>query len=109
MWRTNTIWLDLAVFLFLLLVGHILLGHFEDYKPWWRRLLKVLLSVVLFLVLIATLGRLWAWLLFIAPVGIGLAVVHGWWLPKHGINGWTGQPREKYLALVRRRRRRPAA
>jgi len=26
-------------------------------------------------------------------------VIHLWWLPKHGINGWTGEPREKYYAL----------
>jgi quinol-cytochrome oxidoreductase complex cytochrome b subunit len=97
------------VFLFLLLCGHILLGHFEDYKPKWRRILKVALSVALFLAVTSTLGRRWAWLVFIVPVGIGLIVVHGWWLPKHGINGWTGEPREKYLELVTRRRNRPAA
>jgi len=109
MWRTNTIWLDLAVFLFLLLIGHLLLGHFEDYKPLWRRVLKVLLSVALFLALAATLGRRWAWLIVAVPVGIGLVVVHGWWLPKQGINGWTGEPRERYLALVSRRKKEPPA
>ena len=109
MWRTDTIWLDLAIFLFLLLSGHVLLGHFEDYKPKWRRILKVVVSVALFLAVTFTLGRPWAWLIFIVPVGIGLIVVHGWWLPKHGINGWTGEPREKYLELVNRRRNRPAA
>jgi len=25
--------------------------------------------------------------------------VHVWWLPRHGINGWTGEPKEKYYAL----------
>ena len=25
--------------------------------------------------------------------------IHGVWLPRHGVNGWTGEPREKYYAL----------
>jgi hypothetical protein len=25
---------------------------------------------------------------------------------KHGINGWTGEPRDQYLALIARRHRR---
>ena len=25
--------------------------------------------------------------------------VHAWWLPRHGINGWTAEPKEKYYAL----------
>ncbi len=38
----------------------------------------------------------------LAPIGLMLvvaAVVHLWWLPRHGINGLTGEPREKYFAL----------
>jgi len=23
-------------------------------------------------------------------------VVHGWWLPRQGINGWTAEPKERY-------------
>jgi len=45
-----------------------------------------------------TLGRAWAFGL----LGLMLAavlVIHLWWLHKHGINGWTGEPREKYYAL----------
>jgi hypothetical protein len=98
-------WPDMAVFLFLLLVGHILLGHFEDYKPKWRRVLKVVISLALFAAAQAALGRFWGWMIFVVPVVIGIPVVHGWWLPKHGINGWTGEPRDKYLELVRSRKR----
>jgi hypothetical protein len=29
-----------------------------------------------------------------------VAVVHGWWLPKHGVSGWTAEPRERYYALL---------
>ncbi len=99
-WRTDTMWLDVAVFLFLVLIGHILLGHFEHHKPKWRRVLKVCLGLALFVALNVFLGRLWAWVSFVVPVVVGIVIVHCWWLPKHGINGWTGEPREKYLELV---------
>ena len=105
MWETTTAWLDLAVFLFLLLLGHILLGHFEDFKPKWRRVLKVVVSVALFVGALTALGRFWAWVIFTVPVIVGVVVIHGWWLPKQGINGWTGEPREKYLELVGARKR----
>ena len=105
MWETTTAWLDVAAFLFLVLLGHILLGHFEDYKPKWRRVLKVVLSVALFVAALSALGRLWAWVVFILPLAVGVIVIHAWWLPKHGIDGWTGEPRGKYLELVGARKR----
>jgi predicted MFS family arabinose efflux permease len=46
-----------------------------------------------------------------AGVMVGLAIaalpviyIHGIWLPRHGVNGWTGEPREKYYALRGRNR-----
>jgi hypothetical protein len=26
-------------------------------------------------------------------------IIHGWWLPKKGINGLTAEPKEKYYEL----------
>lgn len=100
MWGTDTMWLDVAGFLLLLLVSHILLGHFEDFKPKWRRVLKVMIGLALFIAVISAFGRMWAWIIFMVPIAIGFVLVHCWWLPKHGINGWTGEPRQKYLELV---------
>ena len=97
-------WPDIAVFVFALLVGHILLGHFEDYRPKWRRVLKVVVSIALFVGAQVLLGRFWGWMVFAVPVLVGIVVVHMWWLPKQGVNGWTGEPRAKYLELVRSRR-----
>jgi xanthine/uracil permease len=99
-WRPDTLWLDVAFFVLLMLVGHILLGHFEDFKPRWRRVLKVVLGAALFVTLLSVLGRFWAWVAVLVPIVVGGAIVHGWWLPRHGINGWTGEPRQKYLELV---------
>jgi hypothetical protein len=37
-------------------------------------------------------------------IGFGIAAlpviyVHGIWLPRYGVNGWSGEPLEKYYAL----------
>jgi hypothetical protein len=99
MWRTDTVWFDLALFMTLVVIGSILLGHFEEYKSKWRRLLKVAVAAAIFISLAATLGRTWAYAFLTVPLAGALAV-HCWWLPRHGINGWTGEPRDKYLELV---------
>ena len=31
---------------------------------------------------------------------VGAGYLHLKWLPSHGINGWTGEPKEKYYALI---------
>jgi hypothetical protein len=35
-----------------------------------------------------------------------VVVIHAWWLPRHGIDGLTAEPYDKYLALVTRAPRR---
>ncbi len=103
MWGTETRWFDVAVVMSLFAVGSILFGRFEEHKPRWRRLLKVVIVLVLTLTLAATVGRVWAYGLLVLPI-LGAAWVHLRWLPRHGINGWTAEPRDKYLELVRSRR-----
>jgi hypothetical protein len=103
MWRTDTLWFDLAVVMAIFAIGNILFGRFEEHKPRWLRVLKVVIVSAVFLTLSATAGRAWAF----GVLGLGLlgaAWVHAYWLPKHGINGWTAEPRDKYLELVRGRR-----
>ena len=103
MWRTDTLWLDAAIVLGLFAVGGILFGRFEEHRPRWRRLLKVALVLAVTLTLSATVGRAWAYGVLALPL-LGAAWVHLVWLPRHGINGWTGEPREKYLELMRAQR-----
>ena len=31
---------------------------------------------------------------------LGVVVVHVWWLPKHGVNLWVGEPKERYYVLI---------
>jgi hypothetical protein len=63
----------------------------EEARPVWMEVAVVAIS--------ATLGRLWAFL-FLGALALLAVIVHGFWLPwRHGINGWTGEPKEKYYAL----------
>ena len=32
-------------------------------------------------------------------VALAAVIVHAWWLPRQGINGWTAEPKEKYYAM----------
>lgn len=103
MWHTDTLWFDVAVVLFIFAAGNIMFGRFEEHKPRWKRLLKFALISAAVPALSATAGRAWSFgliavLLFVA------AWVHGYWLPKHGVNGWTAEPRDRYLELIRARR-----
>ena len=105
MWSLDSRWFDVAIVMTIFGVGNILFGHFEQHKPRWRRLLKVIVVVAVFLGLAEWAGRLWAYGVLSLPL-IAAAYVHIWWLPAHGINGWTAEPRDKYLELVTRGRQR---
>jgi hypothetical protein len=101
MWSTDTPWFDVALVAALLAVGNALLGRFSDYQPRGLRLLKNGLGAALFVGLSVWAGRGWMY----AAIGLalaGVAVIHGWWLPTRGVNGWTAEPRERYYALLGR-------
>lgn len=103
MWRTDSLWFETAIVLGIFAVGNILFGHFEQHRAPARRLAKVALVLAVTLTLSSTLGRAWGlgWLLL--PLAAA-AYLHLRWLPKQGVNGWTGEPRDRYLELVTRRR-----
>jgi hypothetical protein len=100
MWSTQTPWFDVAVVMSIFAIGGILFGHFEEHKPKLRRVMKVMLIVGL-VALLSTAGVRWIAYALIALLALAALYVHGWWLPKHGINGWTGEPREKYYELLK--------
>ena len=91
-------WMEVAVMASIFAIGSILFGHFEAGTPKWRRLLKFFIFIGITILLTETAGRFWFFVFlgvsFIAPL-----IIHLCWLPKHGINGWTGEPREKYYEL----------
>ena len=100
MWTLDSRWFDVASFTTLWAVLVILFGHFEQHRPSWRRLLKFALLLTLLLVVIETAGRVWGY----AALGLLLAAggaIHFTVLANRGIDGWTGEPREKFEALLR--------
>lgn len=99
MWATDVLWFDAAIVLGIFAIGSILFGHFEEHKPKWRRVLKVFIVLGVVLTLSATVGRPWAFGVLAIPL-LGAIIVHVWWLPKHGVDGWTGEPKERYYELV---------
>ena len=105
LWQTTSLWFDLAVVMTIFAVGGVLVGHFEAHKPIWRRLLKIAIVSTVTLTLAATVGRVWAYTFVAIPL-LAALYVHLVWLPKHGIDGLTGEPREKYLALLESRKRK---
>ena len=94
----NNIWFDIAMLSSLFAIGNIVMGHFEEGTPKWRRVVKLFVATGVLCVLWTFGGRIVAWSFF----GLLLVVVlyiHLVWLPKKGIHGWTGEPKDKYYEL----------
>ncbi|MDQ4122842.1 MAG: hypothetical protein M3209_15505 [Acidobacteriota bacterium] len=91
-------WFEIAVVAVLLLIGQILFGHFEELTPRWRILCKQALGIVIYTSISYFFGRFWFYASLAATL-VPLVIIHFWWLPKHGINGWAGEPRDKYYEL----------
>ena len=91
-------WMAVAVTAAIFAIGNILFGHFNERTPKWKRVTKVVLILVLVRIISDEAGPACG----LAPIALMLvlaAVVHLWWLPPHGINGLTGEPRDKYYEL----------
>jgi hypothetical protein len=98
MWNTDSLWVEVSAISFFLLLGHIFFGHFEERSPKLRKLLKAIGAIILMVLLSIYFGRSVAFAvmgLWIIP----LIYIHGVWLPKKGINGWTGEPKSRYYEL----------
>ncbi len=94
-WEKHNLWIEFALVSFFFLVGNIYLGHFEERLPKWRKLVKFFLTLIIIIFLSLFFSRT------IAFVALGLTLVpiiyvHGFVLPKKGINGLTGEPKSKY-------------
>lgn len=91
--------LDMCVAAALLAIGNVKFRHFVPYTPWWRRLLKALLAVAAVGVVSHYFGHAGS------AIALGIALlplmyIHGIWLPRHGVNGWTAEPRDRYHELM---------
>jgi hypothetical protein len=98
MWNINTYWFDFAMVSLIFAVGNIFMGHFEEHTPKWRRILKYILTIVITISIVHFSNRYFAYG-FIGLLFLFAIYVHGFVLPKKGINGFTGEPKEKYYEL----------
>jgi hypothetical protein len=92
------LWIDVAVMATMFALGNILFGQLEEKTPKWRRVLKFFIIVSLVVTISASAGRAWS-VGLVGALLVAAAVIHGWWLPRHGINPFTAEPKEKYYAL----------
>jgi hypothetical protein len=90
--------ISLVLMAIFLAAGNLAFWHFDPEQPLWRRLLKVVVSLSITALAWRYFGRLGV-LIWFAIIVVPLMYVHAVWLPVHGVNGWTGEPREKYHAL----------
>ena len=91
-------WFELAVSFGLVCIGNIVLQPFAEGVPKWWRVAKMFLGGAISVYVSAMAGREWFYVM-VGLMTVFVLVVHGWWLPKKGINGWTAEPKEKYYAL----------
>lgn len=91
-------WYEIAIVSSIFAIGNIFFGHFEELTPKWRRLLKFILVTALLVAISYYAGRTWFHISLLISALLVL-IIHGWWLPKKGINGWTGEPKDKYYEL----------
>jgi hypothetical protein len=95
MFNTDTLWFDVSLITGITAFGSIYFGHFELHTPKWRRVLKLIFFIVLAVLITSLAGRMWTYIL-LGVMMVALIVVHGFILPSKGINGLTGEPKEKY-------------
>lgn len=98
MFSTNTLWFEIAIICAIFAFGNILMGHFEEQTPKWRKGLKLVLMNIIMCGLSYYAGRIWAFG-FLGVLTLAALYIHAIWLPSKGINGWTGEPRDRYYDL----------
>jgi hypothetical protein len=74
-------------------------NNFEKHLPIQRRITKLFVVVGVLAIIGILFGRFAFWGL-ITLMTMGQIYLHGWYFPKHGINGLTAEPYDKYLKTI---------
>jgi hypothetical protein len=90
--------LELALIAAILVIGNVKFRHFEPRAPLWRRVLKIFAVLAATAIISYYFGRTGV-IIAVIVAALPVIYVHAIWLPSRGVNGWTGEPREKYYAL----------
>jgi hypothetical protein len=80
-------------------------NNFEKHLPVQRRVTKLFVVVGTLAIIGILFGRLAFWGIIILMT-IGQVYLHGWYFPKHGINGLTAEPYDKYLSTIKKMKER---
>ena len=74
-------------------------NNFEKHLPIQHRVTKLFVVIGVLAIIGILFGRFAFWGL-ITLMTIGQIYLHGWYFPKHGINGLTAEPYDKYLETI---------
>jgi len=74
-------------------------NNFEKHLPVKRRITKLFVVAGVLAVLGILFGRYVFWGV-ITLMTMGQIYLHGWYFPKHGINGLKAEPHDKYLEVI---------
>ncbi|TAL47096.1 MAG: hypothetical protein EPN92_05195 [Chitinophagaceae bacterium] len=96
MWTTDSFWFEIAIVSIIFAIGNMVMGQFEEQTPKIRRVAKYLLVLILICGISFFFGRAAA-MIILGISFLPVLYVHSYYLPKKkGINGWTGEPKNKY-------------
>lgn len=92
--------LDMLILVAGWLLAQFLFNGFEAHVPLAKRVSKLLVIFVIFLVIDLFVGR-WLFYALLLLMTVGIGILHGYWFHRrHGIHWRTAEPREKYLRLI---------
>jgi hypothetical protein len=98
----NTLWFEIAIITSIFAFGQLFFATFAEETSKTSRFVKMILFISLAPVISAVFGRVWFFVLLGSFLGFFL-YIHAWYLPKNGVNGFTGEPKERYRALRKRK------
>lgn len=98
MFDVDAIWFEVILVTAIFILGHFIFGHFEEHTPKIKRIIKYILVTILISALSIVFGRSVA-MIVLALLFLPVIYIHAVVLPKKGINGYTGEPKEKYYEL----------
>lgn len=90
--------IEIGALITVFVVRYVFLRRFDAGLPLWAKSVGFALTAAVALVISAQAGRGW-FFAYLAASALPTIIYHGWWLPRHGVNGWTCEPRERYFAL----------
>lgn len=101
----SCLFLDTCIIVAGWIIGNAVFNNFEKHLSWVRRFTKLICIVLVLLGIEIFAGRV-AMYSTVGVMMLGMTALHGYWFPKHGINGRTAEPYDKYLALVKKTRKK---